>query len=194
MLRLLLKSAQSFDHVSGPTDILAKFSVIDDIQSGIDHLVAQGIADADHLGLMGWSYGGYMTSWAITQTDRFKAASVGAGLPDMFSMYGNTDIPGMLEGYFGDFPWNDPEMYDRSSAMRFAGNIVTPTLIQHGEKDERVQVSQAWELYRALQGNKVPASFAIYPGQGHLIMAPKQQKDMLQRNYEWFSRWVLPEH
>ncbi len=165
-----------------------------DIQSGIDHLVAQGIADGDALGLMGWSYGGYMTSWAITQTDRFKAASIGAGLPNMYSMHGTTDIPDTLLAYYGDRPWNDHEVYDRSSAMRFAGNIVTPTLIQHGEKDERVQLSQAWEMYRALQSNEVPASFAIYPEQGHLIMVPKQQRDMQKRNYEWFSKWVLPEH
>ena len=106
-----------------------------DIQTGIDFLISAGIADPDNLGLMGWSYGGYMTSWAISQTDRFKAASVGAGLPNMYSMHGNTDIPDTLLSYFGDRPWNDHDVFDRSSAMRFAGNIVTPTLIQHGEKD-----------------------------------------------------------
>jgi dipeptidyl aminopeptidase/acylaminoacyl peptidase len=131
-----------------------------------------------------------MTSWAISQTDRFKAASVGAGLPNMFSMHGNSDIPDVLIDYFGDRPWNDPEMYIRSSAIFHAQNIVTPTLIQHGEKDERVQVSQAWELYRALQANDVPAQFAIYPRQGHLLMEPKLQRDALRRNLEWFRRWV----
>ena len=162
-----------------------------DIQSGIDYLIERGVADRNRLGLMGWSYGGYMTSWSISQTDRFKASSVGAGLPNLFSLHGNSDIPDVLLGYFGDRPWKDPDMYIRSSAMFFAENIVTPTLIQHGEKDERVQVSQAWELYRALQANDVPAEFAIYPRQGHLIMEPKLQRDMMKRNLDWFDRWVL---
>jgi len=161
-----------------------------DIQSGIDYLIDRGVADGDQLGLMGWSYGGYMTSWAISQTDRFKAASVGAGLPNLISSHGNSDIPDLLGAHFGGRPWEDPEAYMRSSAMFSAGNIVTPTLIQHGEKDERIQVSQAWELYRALLINEVPAEFAIYPGQGHLIMVPKLQRDMSKRNLDWFVRWL----
>ncbi|MEZ4588621.1 MAG: S9 family peptidase [Gemmatimonadales bacterium] len=161
-----------------------------DIMSGLDHLVAQGLADPARLGLMGWSYGGYMTSWAITQTDRFKAASVGAGLPNLFSMHGNTDIPGTLREYFGDVPWRAKERYERSSAMYHADNIKTPTLIQHGEKDDRVQLGQAWELYRALEDRKVPRLFVIYPRQGHLIIEPKQQRDMMTRNLDWFTWYV----
>jgi len=162
-----------------------------DIMTGLDHLVAQGIADGDRLGMMGWSYGGYMTSWTISQTDRFKAASVGAGLPNLFSLHGATDIPDALaRDYFGDRPWKAKELYERSSAIYFAQNIKTPTLIQHGEKDERVQLSQAWELYRALEANDVPRLFVVYPRQGHLILEPKQQRDMLRRNLEWFTKWV----
>jgi dipeptidyl aminopeptidase/acylaminoacyl peptidase len=161
-----------------------------DIMTGLDHLASQGLADPDRLGLMGWSYGGYMTSWAITQTDRFKAASVGAGLPNLYSMHGNTDIPDALVDYFGGTPWQQKEQYQRSSAMYHAENIKTPTLIQHGEKDDRVQLSQAWELYRALQALDVPRLFVIYPRQGHLIMEPKQQRDMLTRNLDWFTKYV----
>ena len=162
-----------------------------DIMTGIDHLVATGIADGSQLGIMGWSYGGYMTAWTISQTNRFKAASVGAGMPNLFSLHGNTDIPNALSAeYFGATPWKDREVYQRSSAIYFADNIRTPTLIQHGEKDDRVQLSQAWELYRALEVNDVPREFAVYPRQGHLIIEPKQQKDMLARNLRWFTKWV----
>jgi dipeptidyl aminopeptidase/acylaminoacyl peptidase len=162
-----------------------------DVMSGLDYLIAQGIADGDRLGMMGWSYGGYMTSWSITQTDRFKAASVGAGLPDLVSLHGATDIPSALAGnYFGAPPWKAKELYENSSAIFFAQNIKTPTLIQHGEKDDRVQLSQAWELYRALEANDVPRLFVVYPRQGHLILEPKLERDMLQRNLSWFTRWV----
>jgi dipeptidyl aminopeptidase/acylaminoacyl peptidase len=162
-----------------------------DIMTGLDHLVASGLADPERLGLMGWSYGGYMTSWAITQTDRFKAASVGAGLPNLISLHGATDVPDVLaHNYFGDRPWNAKEVYERSSAIYFAQNIKTPTLIQHGEKDDRVQLNQGWELYRALESAGVPRQFAIYPRQGHLILEPKLQRDMLDRNLVWFTRFV----
>jgi dipeptidyl aminopeptidase/acylaminoacyl peptidase len=162
-----------------------------DIMTGLDHLVATGLADEDRLGMMGWSYGGYMTSWTISQTSRFKAASVGAGLPNLFSLHGATDIPSALSReYFGALPWKDREVYQRSSAIYFAENIKTPTLIQHGEKDDRVQLSQAWELYRALEANDVPRLFVVYPRQGHLVLEPKQQKDMLRRNLDWFTKWI----
>lgn len=162
-----------------------------DIMTGLDYLVEQGIADNDRLGMMGWSYGGYMTSWTITQTDRFKAASVGAGLPDLVSLHGATDIPSALSHeYFGVPPWKAKELYENSSAIFFAQNIKTPTLIQHGEKDDRVQLSQAWELYRALQAADVPRQFVVYPRQGHLILEPKLERDVLQRNLDWFTKWV----
>src|SRR4030095_4146783 len=111
--------------------------------------------------------------------------------PDLISLHGATDVPDVLaHNYFGDRPWKAREVYQNSSAIFFAQNIKTPTLIQHGEKDDRVQLSQAWELYRALQANDVPRQFAIYPRQGHLIFEPKLQRDMLERNLTWFTRWV----
>jgi len=161
-----------------------------DIMAGIDYLIERGIADGDRLGIMGWSYGGYMTSWTITQTDRFKAASVGAGVTNVHSFYGQTDIPIFLLAYFGDRPWNDLEVYKKSSAMFHASRIKTPTLIQHGEKDDRVPLPQGQELYIAIRENNVPVEFAIYPRQGHLIMEPKLQKDMLTRNLNWFNKWI----
>jgi dipeptidyl aminopeptidase/acylaminoacyl peptidase len=162
----------------------------DDIMTGIDKLIADGVADADRLGMMGWSYGGYMTAWAITQTDRFKAASAGAGVTNLESMYGTTDISPFLEQYFLGPPWKHRELYARNSAITYAGRIKTPTLIQHGEADERVPLSQGHELYRALKRNSVPVEFVIYPRQGHNPMDLNMQADVLQRNVDWFGRWI----
>ena len=164
-----------------------------DIMSGIDYLIRLKIADPDRLGIMGRSYGGYMTSWIITQTDRFKAASLGAGISNLISFYGQTDIPGYMEYYFGDVPWKAKEEYQKRSPIYYASNIKTPTLIQHGEKDRRVPLAQAWELYRALKKNKVPVEFVIYPRQGHSIWEPKLQRDMMSRNLDWFNRWIKKE-
>src|SRR5262245_7248394 len=117
-----------------------------DIQSGLDELVKRGLADPDKMGQTGWSYGGYMTAWTLTQTNRFKAVMVGAGLTDMFSMYSTNDLQRILEGYFGDMPWNDLQAYSRASAMTFIKQAKTPTLILHGGNDTRVPIGQAQEL------------------------------------------------
>jgi dipeptidyl aminopeptidase/acylaminoacyl peptidase len=162
----------------------------EDVMAGIDTLIERGIADRNRLGLMGWSYGGFMTAWGITQTDRFKAASVGAGVTDPFSMYGQTDIPSFMEAYFGGPPWKAGDAYDRCTSIRFAGNVKTPTLIQHGEKDERVPLAQGQELYVALKRLNVPVEFAVYPRQGHVVSEPRLQADVLRRNVEWFNRWL----
>jgi len=161
-----------------------------DIMSGIDYLINSRIADPDKLGIMGRSYGGYMTSWIITQTDRFKAASLGAGMSNLISFYGQTDIPGFMEFYFSGDPWTATEEYQKQSPITFAMNAKTPTLIQHGEKDARVPLPQAWEFYRALKKNKVPVEFVIYPRQGHSSREPKFQLEMMRRNLDWFTRWL----
>jgi dipeptidyl aminopeptidase/acylaminoacyl peptidase len=161
-----------------------------DIISGIDHLIEKGVADPDRLGIMGRSYGGYMTSWIITQTTRFKAASLGAGMSNLISFYGQTDIPGYMEFYFSGDPWTRADVYTKRSPLTHAMNITTPTLIQHGEKDARVPLPQAWEFYRALKKRNVPVEFIIYPGQGHSVQKPKFQVEMMRRNLEWFTRWL----
>jgi dipeptidyl aminopeptidase/acylaminoacyl peptidase len=161
-----------------------------DIMSGLDTLVDRGLADPDRLGVMGWSYGGYMTAWTITQTNRFKAASAGAGVMDLFSFYGQTDIPSFLERYWGGLPWRERERYTKHSPMTFVGNVKTPTLIQHGEKDDRVPLAQSQELYAALKRQKVPVELVIYPRQGHNPTEPRLQREVLQRNVDWFNRWL----
>ena len=126
-----------------------------DIMTGVDALIARGVADQDKLAHIGWSYGGYMTAWVITQTTRFKAAMVGAGLTNMWSMYGTNDIPSVLIGYFGGIANKETlPLYMNRSAMTHIDNVTTPTLILHGASDERVPIGQAMELYPRAQGSR----------------------------------------
>jgi dipeptidyl aminopeptidase/acylaminoacyl peptidase len=162
-----------------------------DVQTGIDHLIAKGIADPERLGQTGWSYGGYMTAWTLTQTNRFKALMAGAGLTNMFSMYSTNDLQRVLEGYFGAEPWDDLEAYRRASAMTFIKKAKTPTLILHGAEDKRVPVGQAQELYMGLRKNGVAAELVFYPREGHGLREPRHQLDKMRREYAWFSRHVL---
>lgn len=162
-----------------------------DILSGVDALVERGFADPERLGIMGWSYGGYMTSWVITQTTRFKAASVGAGVTDLVSFTGTADIPSFLPDYFGGEYWEAGDLWRARSAVFNVKGVTTPTLIQHGEADLRVPISQGYELYNALRRQKVPVRMIVYPRQPHGIQEPKLLKDAMTRNLEWFDRWVL---
>ena len=162
-----------------------------DILSGVDALVAKGVADPDRLGVMGWSYGGYMTSWVITQTKRFKAASVGAGVTNLMSFTGTTDIPSFIPDYFGGEHWDAFDTWRKHSAMFNIKGVTTPTLIQHGEADVRVPISQGYELYNALKRQSVPAKMVVYPRQPHGIQEPKLMLDAMSRNVEWFDRWVM---
>jgi dipeptidyl aminopeptidase/acylaminoacyl peptidase len=162
----------------------------EDIMAGIDALAAAGVADPGRLGIMGWSYGGFMTSRAITKTKRFKAASVGAGVTDTVSFTGVADIPPFMRSYFGAWPWEDPEIYTSRTAVYNALGVSTPTLIQHGEDDARVPVSQGWELYVALKEQGVPVEFVTYPRQAHGIAEPRLIRDAMRRNLEWFRRFI----
>ena len=162
-----------------------------DIQTGLDNLIARGIADPDKLGQAGWSYGGYMTAWTLTQTNRFKAVMVGAGLTNMFSMYSTNDLQRTLEGYFGAQPWDDLEAYRRASAMSFIKQARTPTLILHGASDVRVPPSQAQELYMGLRKNGVPVEMVLFPREPHGLQEPRHRLDKMRREYAWFSKYVL---
>ena len=136
----------------------------EDCMSGVDSLIANGIADPDRLGAFGWSYGGYMTFWILTQTDRFKAVSPGAGLTNIYSMYSQTDIHRYLNWFYTDkAPWENQDLYWDRSPMKYVGNVKTPTMIMHGQVDTRVPIAQAQEFYQALVERKVPVEFVVYP-------------------------------
>ena len=163
-----------------------------DIMTGVDALIARGIADPDKLAHIGWSYGGYMTAWVITQTTRFKAAMVGAGLTNMWSMYGTNDIPSALIAYFGDIPnAKTMPLYLDRSAMSHVDKVTTPTLILHGASDDRVPVGQAMELYRALKDRGKTTELVFYPREPHGFSEYYHLKDRMTRIYDWVTRYTL---
>ena len=162
-----------------------------DIMSGVDSLVGKGIADPDRMALHGWSYGGYMCAWSITQTTRFKAASCGAALTNLISMYGTNDIPSTLDDYFGGGPYGTPgvDAYWKASAMSHITKAKTPTLILHGQADDRVPTGQGQELYLGLRKLGVPTEFVTYPREPHGFREPNHQVDKIERELAWFEKW-----
>lgn len=152
----------------------------DDIMTGVDHVIAQGMADPDRMVAYGWSYGGYMTFWMSTQTDRFKLISPGAGLTNLYSMYSTTDIPAYLDWFFGK-PWDNAALYDKLSPIRHVKNVTAKMLIMHGANDARVPPTQADEFYRALKDLGKDVTYIRYPRQGHGITEPRLASDRLRR-------------
>jgi dipeptidyl aminopeptidase/acylaminoacyl peptidase len=163
-----------------------------DLMLGVDEVIRLGVADPDRLAVMGGSYGGFMTFWAITQTDRFKAAIGHAGISDWYSFHGQSDIPGLMEYGFGGTPWAARETYERWSPVRFADRAKTPLMITHGEQDRRVPIAQAEQYYRALRKRGVPVQFVRYPREGHGIQEPNHLIDLLRRQLEWFDKHLKP--
>ncbi len=163
-----------------------------DIMTGVDTLIARGIAHKDSLGVMGWSYGGYMTAWTISQTDRFKAAVVGAGITEAIAMWGTQDIINVFEAYFGGSPWQAGEwdLYQKSSPLAHMRNAKTPTLIIHGRNDPRVPPNQAMILYRTLKALNVPTELMWLPRSGHGPTEPGLQYETAKAQKEWMDRWI----
>ncbi len=162
-----------------------------DIQTGLDYLIKRGIADSSKLAQGGWSYGGYMSAWTLTQTNRFKAIMVGAGLTNMYSMYSTNDLQTVLEDYFGGEPWNDEAAYRKASAMVYIKQAKTPTLILHGQQDTRVPIGQAQELYMGLKKNGVPVELVFFPREPHGLQEPRHALDKIVREYDFFAKYVL---
>ena len=168
------------------------FGDMDDIMTGIDMLIDQGIADPDRLGVMGWSYGGYLSAWIVAHSNRFKAASIGACSTDWVSWYAPSiankeSAPEVMWEYFGGPPWDRLDVYNRHSTRSFLKNIQTPSLVLHGEQD----IDSGPEVYAALRDLNVAVSYVTYPREGHGISEPKHQSDLMSRNLEWFKKWVL---
>ncbi|HEX7021191.1 MAG TPA: prolyl oligopeptidase family serine peptidase [Gemmatimonadaceae bacterium] len=163
-----------------------------DIMSGVDALIKRGIADPDKLAVQGWSYGGYMTCWIVSQTDRFKAAMMGAGLSNLSSMYNTTDIPAYLGGFFKGIPSKATmALYDERSGITFADRVTTPLLILHGASDERVPIGQPMEFYRALKDRGKTVELVFYPREGHGFTEYYHQLDRMKRQYEWMTKYTL---
>jgi len=157
-----------------------------DVMAGVDFLIARGIADPDKLGIAGWSYGGYMASWAITQTNRFKAAMTGAGLSDLASEFGTEDQSSYDEWFFGT-PYEKPQEFIDSSPITFIKQARTPTLILQGEADLTDPIGQSQQLYRGLKRYGVETDFVVYPREGHGFREEKHQLDVLNRIVDWFE-------
>jgi dipeptidyl aminopeptidase/acylaminoacyl peptidase len=164
-----------------------------DVLSGVDALVEQGLADPERLGVMGWSQGGYISAFLATHTARFKAISVGAGISDWMTYYVNTDITPFTRQYLHATPWDDPEIYAKTSPMANIREAKTPTLIQHGENDKRVPIPNAYQLFRGLRDQGVPSRMIVYAGFGHGITKPRSNRAVLQHNLDWFSHYVWGE-
>ncbi len=165
----------------------------DDVISGVDFLISNGMVDKDKVGAMGWSQGGYISAFITTFSDRFKATSVGAGISNWATYYQNTDITPFTRQYLKGTPWNDPEIYKKTSPISYIKTAKTPTLIQHGELDKRVPIANAYELRLALEDNHVPVKMVVYKGFGHGITKPKQMRQVMEENLQWFGKWVFGE-
>jgi dipeptidyl aminopeptidase/acylaminoacyl peptidase len=166
-----------------------------DVLSGIDSLIAKGIVDPARVGSMGWSQGGYISAFLTTHdAARFKAISVGAGISDWMTYYVNTDIHPFTRQYLKATPWDDPDIYAKTSPITYIKQAKTPTLIQHGATDQRVPLPNAYELYQGLLDNKVPAKLIVYQGFGgigHGPSKPKSHRATMEHNLEWFDQYLL---
>lgn len=164
-----------------------------DVLSGVDNLSASNLIDTTKMGVMGWSQGGYISAFLTTNTDRFKAVSVGAGISNWMTYYVNTDIHPFTIQYLKANPWDNEEIYRKTSPMANIKNAKTPTLIQHGEFDQRVPIPNAYELLQGLRDQNVPAELVVYKGFGHGITKPKERLAATWHNWQWFAKYVWGE-
>ena len=165
----------------------------EDVISGVEALIERGWADPDRLGAMGWSQGGYISAFITTYSDRFKAISVGAGIANWVTYYVNTDIHPFTRHYLQATPWEDAEIYQKTSPITYVRQARTPTLIQHGEFDRRVPIANAYELYQGLQDAGVEVKLVVYKDMPHGITKPRLNRQVIQENWDWFNRWIWGE-
>ncbi|CAN5487505.1 S9 family peptidase [soil metagenome] len=161
-----------------------------DVMAGVDAALTQAPIDPNRLGLHGWSYGGYMTMWAITQTNRFKAAVAGAGIANWQSYYGQNSIDQWMIPYFGATVYDNPSVYAKSSPITFVKKVRTPTLIVVGERDGECPAPQSYELWHALRVLGVATELVVYPGEGHMFVDPKNKRALIERAAAWFDKYL----
>jgi dipeptidyl aminopeptidase/acylaminoacyl peptidase len=161
-----------------------------DIMAGVDKAIQEAPVDPERLGITGWSYGGFMTMWAVTQTNRFGAAVAGAGLANFLSYYGENKIDQWMIPYFGATVYDDPVVYAKSSPINFIKRVKTPTLIVVGDRDGECPSPQSYEFWHALKTLGVPTQFVIYPNEGHLFADPAHSRDVIDRTVAWFGEYL----
>ena len=161
-----------------------------DLMAGVDEVIKMGVADENKMGVMGWSYGGFMSSWIVGHTDRFKVASIGAPVVDLGFQNLTDDIEGFLPSYFKTDPWNDWSLYDAHSPLRFVQNVKTPVMLQHCEGDQRVPIGNGIMFYNALRRRNVPVRMLAMPRQGHGPVEPTMMLKTMQTNLEWFEKYI----
>jgi dipeptidyl aminopeptidase/acylaminoacyl peptidase len=158
-----------------------------DILAGVDEAVRSAPVDPDRVGITGWSYGGFMTMWAVTQTNRFRAAVAGAGIANWKSYYGENSIDQWMLPYFGASVYDDPQVYSKSSAIDYIKNVKTPTLVVVGDRDGECPAPQSYEFWHALRDLGVKTQMVIYPNEGHRFQKAADQRDVLLRMIGWFN-------
>jgi dipeptidyl aminopeptidase/acylaminoacyl peptidase len=166
-----------------------------DVLAAVDTAVERGIADPNRLGIGGWSQGGFLSAWAVTQTRRFKAAVVGGGPTDWTMLSATSDLPSFESALTGGAAWDATtrRLADGRSPLVHAGSITTPLLILHGQEDKRVPLHQAVALHRALRNRGVPVELVTYPREPHAVHERRHQADILRRVRAWYDRWLLAE-
>jgi dipeptidyl aminopeptidase/acylaminoacyl peptidase len=163
-----------------------------DILAGVDAAEAKYPIDDKRVGLTGWSYGGFMSMFAVTQTQRFKAAVSGAGLSNWLSYYGENSIDQWMIPYFGASVYDDPAVYAKSSAINYIKHAHTPTLVVVGDRDGECPAPQSYEFWHALRDQHVPTQLVVYPNEGHGFVDPAHRKDVMDRAVEWFAKFMPP--
>ena len=163
---------------------------LQDILKGVDAVEAKYPVDPNRVGITGWSYGGFMTMFAVTQTNRFKAAVAGAGISNWQSYYGENSIDQWMIPYFGASVYDDPAVYARESAINFIKNVKTPTLVVVGDRDGECPAPQSYEFWHALRDEHVPTQLVIYPNEGHGFVNPEHRRDVMDRAVEWFTKYL----
>jgi dipeptidyl aminopeptidase/acylaminoacyl peptidase len=163
-----------------------------DILAGVDAVEAKYSIDNNRIGLTGWSYGGFMTMFAVTQTQRFKAAVAGAGISDWESYYGENSIDQWMIPYFGASVYDDPAVYAKSSAITYIKQVKTPVLSVVGDRDGECPAPQSFEFWHALRDLHVPAQLVVYPNEGHGFVDPAHRKDVMDRTIDWFAHYMPP--
>jgi dipeptidyl aminopeptidase/acylaminoacyl peptidase len=164
-----------------------------DIVAGVDEVVRSAPVDSAAVGITGWSYGGYMTMWTVTQTQRFRAAVAGAGIANWLSYWAENGINDWLTGYFGGATvYDEPALYAKSAPITFIKQVKTPTLVLVGERDIETPAPQSYEFWKGLQANGTPTELVVYADEGHGVRQPAHVKDRIERSLAWFDKYLRP--